>query len=162
MGYEVVLYITADDDTKDYFHRFTKVEINGRLWEVQMVDNITSDTMLIVYLKETFRNEFEPVENIGGNAATGDEEPTEPTDEPSGVPAIQGEDILYPFDTAIYTIENAENGVWFVSNSKAAIRHQTMSEAEVTIVSGKSGSVDLIYSRENEEDIVKTITIKSL
>lgn len=162
MGYEVVLYITADDDTKDYFHRFTKVEINGRLWEVQMVDNITSDTMLIVYLKETFRNEFEPVENIGGNAATGDEEPTEPIDEPSGVPAIQGNDSLYPFDTAIYTIENAENGVWFVSNSKAAIKHQTMSEAEVTIVSGKSGSVDLIYSRENEEDIVKTITIKSL
>ena len=60
------------------------------------------------------------------------------------VPAIQGNDSLYPFDTAIYTIENAENGVWFVSNNKAAIKHQTMSEAEVTIVSGKSGSFDLI------------------
>lgn len=160
MGYEVVLYITADDVTKDYFHRFKKVDINGRLWEVQMVDDITSDTMLIVYLRETYINEFEPVENL--TAAAGQEEPTEGEEEQSDAAAIQGNDSLYPFDTATYSIANADNGVWFVSNNKAAIKSQTMQEAVVTIVSGKSGSVDLIYSRENEDDIVKTITIKSL
>ena len=31
MGYEVVLYITKDETTTDYFHRFKKVEISGRL-----------------------------------------------------------------------------------------------------------------------------------
>ena len=160
MGYEVVLYITADDVTRDYFHRFKKVDINGRLWEVQMVDDITSDTMLIVYLRETYINEFEPVENL--TAAAGQEEPTEGEEEQSDAAAIQGNDSLYPFDTATYSIVNADNGVWFVSNNKAAIKSQTMQEAVVTIVSGKSGSVDLIYSRENEDDIVKTITIKSL
>ena len=160
MGYEVVLYITADDVTRDYFHRFKKVDINGRLWEVQMVDDITSDTMLIVYLRETYINEFEPVENL--TAAAGQDEPTEGEEEQSDAAAIQGNDSLYPFDTATYSIVNADNGVWFVSNNKAAIKSQTMQEAVVTIVSGKSGSVDLIYSRENEDDIVKTITIKSL
>lgn len=161
MGYEVVLYITADEVTTNYFHRFKKVEINNRLWEVQMVDDITSDTMLIIYLKETYINEFEPAENLN-DAGTGSETNTEPAETPSETAAINGLDSVYPFDDVVYTIENAENGVWFVSNSKAAIVSQTAAQANVKILTGKKGSFNIIYSRENEEDIVKTITINSL
>ena len=159
MGYEVVLYITADDTTRDYFHRFTKVVINDHLWEVQMVDDITSNTMLLIYLKETYINEFDPVDDL--NAGIGSDDTEEPVEEPIGVAAINGADSVYPFDTIVYTIENAENGVWFVSNTKAAIVSQTAEQAEVKILATKKGSFDIRYSRENEEDIVKTITINS-
>jgi hypothetical protein len=69
---------------------------------------------------------------------------------------------VYPFDTATYTIEGYEGGIWELSNTKAKINKQTAKEVSITITSAKSGSVDLIYKLENEESIVKTITIKSL
>ena len=162
MGYEVVLYITADEVTTNYFHRFKKVEINNRLWEVQMVDDITSDTMLIIYLKETYINEFEPADNLN-DAGVGSDENTENNEEPIEAAAINGPDTVYPFDKIVYTIENAENGVWFISNNnKAAIVSQTAEQANIMIISSKSGSFEIRYSRENEEDIVKVITINSL
>ena len=157
MGYEVVLYITKDDETVDFFHRFQKVTINGRLWEVQMVNDITSETMLIIYLKETFINDMEDAA-----ASASQETLPEPTETPSEAPAIKGSLTIYPFDTKIYTIENAENGVWSLSNTKARIVEQTSQSVTIEITTAKSGSIDLIYKRENEEDIVQTITIKSL
>ena len=152
MGYEVVLYITRDETTENYFHRFKKVEISGRLWEVQMVNDITSDTMLIIYLKEAFTNEFEPVPN---------EQDEQEQDEDTSL--IIGPDAVYPFDSALYDVaEGINGGDWQLSNSTAAIKSKTETSVMITIVSAKSGSVDLIYKRENEEDIVKTITINSL
>ena len=113
--------------------------------------------MLIVYMKETFINEFDPVTNT-----TDEEKLTEPDSPVIGVPAIKGYDSLYPFDKATYTIENAVDGTWYLSNSKGKIDKQTSAEVNITITSPKSGSIDLIYKRDNEDDIVKTITIKSL
>ncbi len=157
MGYEVVLYITKDDETVDFFHRFQKVTINGRLWEVQMVNDITSDTMLIIYLKETYINDMEDAA-----ASAPQEISTEPEETSSEAPAIKGSLTIYPFDTKTYTIENAENGVWSLSNTKGRIVEQTSQSVTIEITTAKSGSIDLIYIRENEEDIVQTITIKSL
>jgi len=112
MGYEVVLYITRDETTENFFHRFQKVNIRDRVWEVQMVNDITSDTMLIIYLKETFTNEFDPVTNNtedGADAGQGSQDESEQG--LSDAAAIIGSNELYPFDKAKYTIQNAENGV---------------------------------------------------
>ena len=111
--------------------------------------------MLIVYLKETFINEF---------ADAAEEEQTEAEEENSevSISAIQGLDNVYPFDTIVYTIEGYENGTWSLSNTKAKINRQTSKEVSITITSAKSGSIDLIYKLENGDTIVKTITIKSL
>ena len=159
MGYEVVLYITRDEDTENFFHRFQKVEINGRLWEVQMVNDITSETMLIIYLKETFTNEFEPVPNNA--AAVSADGSSEVEDDDTRV-MIEGPDSAYPFDELEYKIKNTDNGIWLLSNSKAKINNQTNTDITITIVTAKSGSIDLIYRRNGEEDIVKTISIQSL
>ena len=160
MGYEVILYIQRNDETENYFHRFQKLWISNKYWEVQFVNDITSETLLMVYLKEAFINEFaDPAEN----AQPGDQE-TEPSTEPQepAVVAIQGLDAMYPFDTANFTIDSEQEGTWSLSNNKAKINSQTTNEVSITIISSKSGSVDLIYNIENEEPIVKTITIKSL
>ena len=158
MGYEVVLYITRDETTEDFFHRYKKVEINGRLWEVQMVNDITSETMLIIYLKEAFTNEFEPVLNLDGDENNSEEE--QQIEEP--VVDIIGPSEVYPFDEVEYQTKNIIGGTWSLSNSKARIKEQTDTNITITIVSAKSGTVDLIYKRDNGDEIVKTITIKSL
>ena len=159
MGYEVVLYITRDETTENFFHRFQKVNIRNRLWEVQFVNDLSSPTMLIIYLKETFTNEFDPVTNEL------DKEENSSTEEQSSLdlqPTIKGKDEVYPFDTAEYTINNISGGIWIVSNNKVKIDNQTEAQVKIIITSAKSGTFDLIYRRENEDDIVKTITIKSL
>ena len=116
MGYEVVLYVTKDETTMNYFHRFQKLWISGKYWEVQFVNDLTSDTMLIVYLKETFINEFA---DAGEN-----KEPESENSEPI-TSAIQGLDSMYPFDTAIYKIQGYENGTWELNNTKAKINKQS-------------------------------------
>ena len=159
MGYEVVLYITRDETTENFFHRFQKVNIRNRLWEVQFVNDLSSPTMLIIYLKETFTNEFDPVTN-----ELDKEENSSIEEQPSLdlQPTIKGKDEVYPFDTAEYTINNISGGIWIVSNNKVKIDNQTEAQVKIIITSAKSGTFDLIYRRENEDDIVKTITIKSL
>jgi hypothetical protein len=75
-----------------------------------MVNDITSDTMLIIYLKETFTNEFEPVDNNNTIENNSQEETENENSELNIEPIIIGQDIVSPFDNVVYTIENAENG----------------------------------------------------
>ena len=124
-----------------------------------MVNDITSETMLIIYLKETFTNEFEPASN---NTAAAQEEDSSETEENDTAIIIEGPDSAYPFDELDYTIKNANNGIWLLSNTKAKINNQTNTGITITIVTAKSGSVDLIYKINDEEEIRKTISIQSL
>ena len=58
--------------------------------------------------------------------------------------------------------KNTNGGIWEVSNNKAYIISQTDSTVELMIKTGRSGEFDLIYKKENEEDVVLHITINSL
>ena len=69
-----------------------------------MVNDITSETMLIIYLKEAFINEFDPVINT-----TNEENNSQETDVDMEY-TILGEDTVNPFDKVVYTIENIEGG----------------------------------------------------
>jgi len=163
MGYEVVLYITKNEETEDFFHRFQKVAISDRLWEVQMVNDITSDTMLIIYLKETFTNEFEPMyNNTTDNNDSQEEETEDENNEINIEPTILGNDTVSPFDNATYTIENAGGGNWILSNTKAKIVSETENSINILIVSAKSGSIEIKYVRDNDVLATKTVVIKSL
>lgn len=163
MGYEVVLYITKNEETEDFFHRFKKVMISNRLWEVQMVNDITSDTMLIIYLKETFTNEFEPVDNNNNTIENNSQEETENENNELNIePMIIGQDIVSPFDSVVYTIENAENGHWELSNTKAKIINETEYSIDISIISAKSGNFEIKYVRDNDILATKTVVIKSL
>ena len=164
MGYEVVLYITKNEETENFFHRFQKVMISNRLWEVQMVNDITSETMLIIYLRETFTNEFEPVDNnntIDDNNSQ-EENNNDENNELNIEPMIVGSDTVSPFDNASYIIENAGNGHWELSNTKARIVNETETSIDITIVTAKSGSIEIKYVRDNDILATKTVVIKSL
>ncbi len=158
MGYEVVLYITKNEETEDFFHRFKKVTINNRLWEVQMVNDITSETMLIIYLKEAFTNEFETADNIAGEENGNN---TQPIDENMEY-IISGDDSVYPFNKATYTIDGINGGNWVIIGSKARIIEQTDTSVVISITSAKSGNIELKYVKDNEILATKNVVIKSL
>lgn len=75
---------------------------------------------------------------------------------------IKGNTVVYPYDEVEYIIENAEGGLWELNSTKAKIVNQTSTAVLVTITTGRSGEFELIYKRENEEDIVLKVTIESL
>lgn len=50
------IYIKKDDNTLSFFHRFTKIKINGHMWEVQVTDPISVSGILELELQEYYDN----------------------------------------------------------------------------------------------------------
>ena len=157
IDYTLQMYITKDEKTEAFFHRFSQIKINGKPWEVQSMDNISSDGIIILYLKEWYQNSIAEAK-AKEDAAVAEVIPIIVEDEPS----IEGPTVVYPYDKKTYTIKNAEGGSWVIGNSKAKILKQDEFTAYVEIVTGRSGNFELKYIRENEKDIVLNIIIQSL
>lgn len=154
LNYDAMMYLTKNEETEKYFHRFSKIKVCGRPWEVVMVDSISTEGVLQVALKEDFTNSIE-------EAAAAEKQPEPEID--TTLPYIDGDAIVYPYDEKSYTIQNASNGIWAVDNkSKVSIINQTSQQADIVITTGRSGQFKLLYQRENEDDIVLDITIESL
>ena len=154
LNYDLTMLITKDELTEDYFHRFTKVKVSGKPYEVQAIDAISIEGIIEVALKEDYTNS---IKDIIDNTEIQEEEPID-----KNLPYIEGPTIVYPYDEVHFSIENTHGGIWEVSNNKAYIMSQTDSTVELMIKTGRSGEFDLIYKKENEEDIVLHITINSL
>ena len=156
IDYTLQMYITKDEKTEAFFHRFAVVKINGKPWEVQSIDSMSSDGIIIVYLKEWYQNSIAEAKAEEDAAAPVPEGPGEDD------PQIIGLTACYPYDKLTYTIENAEDGIWELSNKKAKILAQDSSSVSIEIVTGRSGSFDIKYIRENQDDVVLNVTIQSL
>lgn len=153
-NYNAFMYIQSNEETLEYFHRFESIEVNGKPWEIQSVDSISTPGILQIILKEDYQNSIK-------DAAEAEKKPELETD--PALPHIVGDSIVYPYDEKEYSIQLADNGTWIVDNEKKAmITSQTSEKVKLAIVTGRSGEVNLIYRRENEEDIVLHITIGSL
>ncbi len=153
INYSLIIYITKNEETLDYFHRFTKVKIDGNMWEVKAVDPYGGDGIIEVCLGEWYNNSIEEEEN---------KEPDAPTPEIDPDSAyIDGKNIVYPFDICVYNIKNAGGGRWSIDSKKAVITSQNPQTAKVRIASGKSGSFTLLYKRDGQDDISLPIEIES-
>ena len=156
LDYSLQMYVTKNAETEAFFHRFTVVKVNGKPWEVQAVDNMSTDGIITLALKEWYSNSVQEAKDKEDKEKPLPPEPSE--DEPS----IDGDVIVYPYEKKTYTIRNAENGKWVIGSTKAKILQQTTELVTIEIVSGRSGNFELKYEREDEEDIVLKVTIKSL
>lgn len=156
-NYGVFMYITKDEDTEDYFKRFTKIEIDGKPWEVQTVDRLSTPGIIMVHLKEDFENLLE--KEIEKEKQ---EEKEKEEIKPVVKPYIDGPTIVYPYGEETYAVVGAEEGDWQISNNKAKIITSNAAAVDIEIITGKSGQFVLRYIRENEEDIELPITIESL
>jgi hypothetical protein len=141
MNYSHVVYITKNEETEKFFHRFTKVKIDGNTWETAVVNPYYGDGIIKVCLNEYFNNEME--ESI----QTPDEDNN--SDETTE-PYINGSSKVYPYDIVTYKIMNADGGNWVLSNNKAKIVSSDAATALVEIVSGKSGNFELSYCVDEE------------
>ena len=159
LNYDLTMWVTKNEDTEAFFHRFNKIEIKGNPWEICAADFDSTPGLIEVQLKETFRNTIAD-EKKAEEEALKPIDP-EPGEEEQTLPHIIGDTIVYPYDTKTYTIVNLNGETWKLSNNKAKITTQTDSEVTIVITTSKSGSIDLIYNKD-ENDIIYNITIKSL
>lgn len=115
MNYSLVMYITKDENTIDYFHRFVKVKIEDeqsgtqKTWQVVGVNPYYGDGIVEVYLDEYFENTIEEAH---------DKEVAEAAP-PIVIPGpddvyIDGPATVTAYDEITYTIVNAEDGAWSV------------------------------------------------
>ena len=154
LNYSLVVYIGKNDDTLDYFHRFTKVKIDGNMWQVAAVNKYFANGIIKLGLNEWFNNEFEDEEIVP-------DENQPPLEE--GIPYIDGPLEVYPYDTVRYTIVNESGGRWVVSDTKRAkIIESTELTATIEIITSKSGNFDLIYQKDGVNITSMPIVIKSL
>lgn len=158
LSYALELYITKTEATEKYFEKFKVIKIANQPWEVQSIDAFSTEGIIRVLLKEYYNNTIK--EEIEEETKKKQEEDKVVISK--GQPFIEGDTIVYPYDEIEYIIKNTEGGVWELNSTKATIINQTSTAVLIAITTGRSGEFELIYKRENEDDIVLNITIESL
>lgn len=151
MNYSAIMFITKNEETLDYFHRFSKIKVNGEMWRVAAKNEESGEGIIEVALDEDFNDTVSDKQKEWEQ-----ENPIEPV-----LSEISGPREVYPYDTYEYQID-LTGGQWKISNSKAKIVKSTANQVTVEIVAGRSGEFNLMYCRENEEDIILPIAIKQI
>lgn len=149
LNYSRVAYVTEDEHTKK-LKRFDVVKVDGKNYEVQVINKDTaSDGIMIIYLKETYTNSIE-------------EENKKLVEQPEEEIkyAIQGDEIVYPYDIKTYSIGEI-GGHWRLSNSNARILKATDSEVTIEIVAGRPCEVTLVYTTSGGIEVELPLQVKS-
>ena len=154
-NYTLMMYITKDAVTEDYFHRFTRIKIKDKPWEIQAVDSITSKGIIKVALKETYQNTIE-------DQVIKEEEEKKPIQPVIKNIYIDGPQTVSPYDTVKYTIKGIAGGTWSIDNEKIKIVSSDDTLVKLNINTGRSGKFKLIYTLQNEEQIQLDVEIESL
>lgn len=163
LNYTLIIYISQTKETLEYFSRFKKVNINGKPWEVQAVDSISTPGIIEMTLKEAYSNTIETDVEKVVEAATKEEVVTE-----QETVYIHGVDKVYPYDVRTYEIKNYNGtaGSWSVKNmsrkNMVKILELTEGGVELSIVTGKSGTFTLVYEANGVEVAALDITVGSL
>ena len=158
LNYTAIMYVPFNEETQKYFHRFNKVTIANRPWEIQAIDDISTPGIIQVSLKETYRNTVE----TDIEKAVQDSIDIDIVDEKEET-YIHGPSEVYPYDSKVYEIKNYQwkAGTWHIENeSRANIADLAdISDTKVTvnIVTGRSGSFTLVY--KTDEQIVASLDI---
>ena len=153
IDYSLTMYITKDEKTEEFFHRFTKVKINGRPWEVQAIDDMSSDGIIIIALKEWYNNSLaETASEISSS---------EPEESQNDLPHIVGKQKVYPYEKLTYTIENIGQGSWKIDSNKVKILNSTEDTLQLEVVTGRSSEFNIEYITENNS-VILPVEIMSL
>lgn len=156
INYSLILYITKNDETLDYFHRFTQIEIDGRMWEVKAVNPFSAEGIIEIALGEWYNNSIEKeVKEQEKN------KPIKPEPDEDDI-YIEGPTEVKPYDICNYKIVNGHGGRWSIASRLATIVDSNPESARVEIISSKSGSFTIEYIIDEYEHFTLPIVIKSL
>lgn len=149
LNYSRVMYITKNEQTLEALHRFSIVKIDGKPWEVQVVNSVDADGIIKVMIKETFSNSILDEKEVEEKP-----EPIEPMK-----PYINGPATVYPYDKVTYTIESDEDieGAWTINNNKVKIINFTDKSVNIDIVTGRSGSFILSFGNLTLPVIIQSL-----
>lgn len=141
INYSNVMYITKNEETEQFFHRFTKIKVNGKMWEVQVVNDYYGDNIIEVYLNEYYNNSIlDKVEETKQEKINDTE--------------IEGKIQIYPYAIETYTVQNFdEGGQWQVDSDKVIISEQSPSSAIIKVLSGKQCNFILSQTKEDNTKI---------
>ena len=154
LNYTLIMYITKDEFTLDYFERFKKIKIDNRPWEIQAVDTMSSAGIIEVALKETFSNTLEEEMKDAETETNGSQE--------AGSPHILGNAIVYPYETYTYIIDGISGGIWTIDNLKLVkINYSDTNEINISIKTGRSGEFTLSYASDSQS-VELPIVIESI
>lgn len=151
-NYTLQVMMPATEQNLEFFHRFAKVKVKGKTWEVQAIDDFSVDGILEVTLKEFFENKFEEFADVVPEIVETD----------TSVPHIEGADFVEPYSTVVYKNMLCEGGEWAINNNRARIIAQDANSVTLEILAGRRGQFTLRYSIEGLDPIDKIITVESL
>lgn len=133
------IYITKDENTTDFFDRFDLIKIDGRRWQVEVVDRISVPGVLELEVGEYFNNKYEDLPEIR----------REDCDEIMGRKQVnQGETIGYEIQDRCYN----PNFQWSIrGNNRVEVLEQMENNriAKVKVHEGAIGSFQVVYGGKN-------------
>ena len=149
----LLIYVTKNEETLDFFKRFQILKIDGHRWRVAATDIFSQGSIIEVYLEEFFDNSLEDEQIKKEPIIFGEEEPY-----------IDGPQFVEPYQTEIkYSLVNNLNatGAFLVSSKKVKIVNSDNNSCIINVISGKAGEFKIIYREEGKEDLELNVTIES-
>lgn len=153
LNYSLLIYVTKNEETLDFFKRFQILKIDGHRWRVAATDIFSQGSIIEVYLEEFFDNSLEEEQIKKEPIIFGEEEPY-----------IDGPQFVEPYQTEIkYSLANNLNatGAFLVSSKKVKIVNSDNNSCIINVISGKAGEFKVIYREEGKEDLELNVTIES-
>ena len=164
LNYSLVMYITADEITNNYFERFKTIKIldprynKEKTWQVVGVDPYYGDGIIQVFLDEYFENSIADAVAAEKPAETGKENPVDET-----AAYIDGPTEVQQYSKAYYEIHNAEGGQWFIRwKEKTDPLNSSLKIIPLNISIGELGTFTLIYRIQGQDDITLDVKIVAL
>ena len=164
LNYSLVMYITADETTNNYFERFKTIKIldprynKEKTWQVVGVDPYYGDGIIQVFLDEYFENSIADAVAAEKPAEAGKENPVDET-----AAYIDGPTEVQQYSKAYYEIHNAEGGQWFIKwKEKTDPLNSSLKIIPLNISIGELGTFTLIYRIQGQDDITLDVKIVAL
>ena len=164
LNYSLVMYITADETTNNYFERFKTIKVldprnnKEKTWQVVGVDPYYGDGIIQVFLDEYFENSIADAVAAENSAETDEEDPVDET-----AAYIDGPTEVQQYSKAYYEIHNAEEGHWYLKwKDKEQDLNSSLKIIPLNVSIGELGTFTLIYRIEGREDITLDIKIVAL
>ena len=147
LNYSLVMYITADKTTNNYFERFKTIKVldprynKEKTWQVVGVDPYYGDGIIQVFLDEYFENSIADAVAAEKPAETGKENPVDET-----AAYIDGPTEVQQYSKAYYEIHNAEEGHWYLKwKDEEQDLKSSLKIIPLNISIGELGTFTLIY-----------------
>ena len=163
LNYSLVMYITADENTNNYFERFQTVKIidprynTEKTWQIVGVDPYYGDGILQIFLDEFFENPIADAEKEYQK----EHHQQEIIDETQ--PYISGPVTVSQYSKAYFEIHNASDGHWYLQwDGEEQDLKSSLNIIPLNISMGKLGVFTLIYRIEGQEDITLDVKITAL